>query len=187
MTKARTSGDVLRESRQKDSREKRAKVLSTVDNMRAEGDPITMLGVARAAGVSNWLVYQPEIKEYIENARKGQTRKAARGETGGPRASAAGLAVDLELARGEIRTLREERDHLKGVVRRSLGQQFDQAGTGDLITRVNELLAANRRLEDQLATVIAVRDELEQSLEAAMEEVATVRMAMTQIMRDANR
>ncbi|MEU1516182.1 hypothetical protein ABZ490_29275 [Streptomyces sp. NPDC005811] len=146
-----------------------------------------MLGVARAAGVSNWLVYQPEIKEYIENARKGQTRKAAQGEIGRPRASAAGLAVDLELARGEIRTLREERDHLKGVVRRNLGQQLDQAGTGDLIKRVNELLAANQRLEDQPATVTAVRDELGQSLEAAMEEVATVRMAMTQIMRDANR
>ena len=99
----------------------------------------------------------------------------------------AGAALYLELARGEIRTLREERDHLKGVVRRSLGQQLDQAGAGDLITRVNELLAANQRLEDQLATVTAVRDELEQSLEAAMEEVATVRMAMTQTMRDANR
>ncbi|MFH8492461.1 hypothetical protein [Streptomyces longisporoflavus] len=119
--------------------------------------------------------------------RASQARKVARDETGGTRASAVGLAVDLELARGEIRMLRQERDRLKEVVRRNLGQEPDKAGTGDLTTRVNELLTSNQRLEDELAKVTIAHDDLKQSLDAATEEVATVRMAMTQIMRDANR
>lgn len=58
MTKEpRTPAQVLLESRQKDSREKRAKVLAVVDTMKADGDPITFLTVAERAGVSNWLVY----------------------------------------------------------------------------------------------------------------------------------
>ncbi|MGW2541250.1 DUF6262 family protein [Kitasatospora sp. NPDC001574] len=131
--KKRTSGDVLRESRQRDSREKRSKVLAVVDDMKAKGDPISMLAVARAAGVSNWLVYQPQIKEYIEAARASQAKTEAKRKTSGTRASAASLAVDLELARAEIKDLREERDRLKAAVQRNLGQQLDQAH-GDLAT-----------------------------------------------------
>ncbi|MFF1738043.1 MULTISPECIES: DUF6262 family protein [unclassified Streptomyces] len=187
MTKARTRGDVLRESWQRDSREKRAKVISTVDIMKADGDPITMLGVARAAGVANWLVYQPEIREYIEGVRSAQGKENSRRRISGTRANAAGLAVDLELARAEVRTVRQERDRLKEAMRRNLGQQLDQAGVGDLTARINELLAANQQLEDQVAAANAERDKLETDLEAAVEEVATVRMAMQQVMRETNR
>jgi chromosome segregation ATPase len=187
MTKARTRGDVLRESRQRDSREKRAKVISTVDIMKANGDPITMLGVARAAGVSNWLVYQPEIREYIEGARSAQDKESSRRQTSGTGANAAGLAVDLRLAREEVRTVRQERDRLKEAMRRNLGQQLDQTGVGDLTARINELLAANQQLEDQISAVNAERVRLKTDLEAAVEEVATVRMAMQQVMRETNR
>jgi hypothetical protein len=37
-----------------------------------KGQPITFLGVAGAAGVSNWLVYAKGVREHIETARKGQ-------------------------------------------------------------------------------------------------------------------
>ncbi|MFZ3491765.1 DUF6262 family protein [Streptomyces sp. 5.8] len=187
MTDPRTRGDVLRAARQRDSREKRAKVIAAVDDMKFKGDPITMLAVARAAGVSNWLVYQPEIKEYIQNARKSQTRKAARDATSGARASAASLAVDLELARNELRAVRQERNQLREAMQRNLGHQLDQAGTVELTARVNALLAAKQELEDQLAGMTAERDQLAAAAESAAEEVATVRMAMAQLMRDTNR
>lgn len=184
MTTPRSRGDVLREARRRDSQEKRAKVLATVDSMAANGQDITMLGVARAAGVSNWLVYQPEIKEHIDKARKGQLSKAARGETGSRSASTASLAVDLELARAEIRNLRDERDKLKDVVRRNLGQQLDQAGSGDLKARLDEILAANHKLEERLSAAIKELKETQGKLVETELDLAGARAGITQMMRD---
>jgi hypothetical protein len=49
-----------------------------VDEMKSRGDPITFLGVAKAARVSNWLVYAEGVREHIEAARKSQTTTKAR-------------------------------------------------------------------------------------------------------------
>jgi len=38
--------------------------------MKAEDEPITLLGVAKSAGVSNWLVYAEGVREHIEAARR---------------------------------------------------------------------------------------------------------------------
>ncbi|MFD0443921.1 hypothetical protein ACFQ10_17980 [Streptomyces indonesiensis] len=72
MTAKRTPADVLREARKQDSLAKRTRVLAVVDEMKAKGEPITFLGVAKAAGVSNWLVYAEGVREHIEAARKSQ-------------------------------------------------------------------------------------------------------------------
>ncbi|WP_353850173.1 DUF6262 family protein [Streptomyces phaeoluteigriseus] len=113
MTAKRTPADVLREARKQDSLAKRAKVLAVVEDMKAQGEPMTFLGVARNAGVSNWLVYAEGVREHIEAARKGQKGTQRRERQSGTSVSAASLAVDLELARAELKRLREERDRLK--------------------------------------------------------------------------
>ncbi len=46
----------------------------------------------------------------------------------GTSASAASLTVDLELARAELKRIREERDRLRAKVQRGLGQQVAQSG-----------------------------------------------------------
>ncbi|MEV8312374.1 hypothetical protein AB0P36_35090 [Streptomyces flavidovirens] len=63
------------------------------------------------------------------------------------------MKTDLALARQEITALREERDKLKDAVRRQLGQQLDQVGTGELVARIDELSRQN-------AELTAERDEL---------------------------
>jgi hypothetical protein len=47
-------------------------VLAIVDAMVARGDAVTFAAVAKAAGVSNWLVYAEGVREHIEAARKKQ-------------------------------------------------------------------------------------------------------------------
>ncbi|MBB5159081.1 hypothetical protein [Saccharopolyspora phatthalungensis] len=84
--------------------------------------------MAKAAGVSNWLVYAEGVREHIEAARVSQQGVRRRERRSGASASAASLAVDLELARVELRTLRQERDRLKAKIQRSLGHQVEQAG-----------------------------------------------------------
>ncbi|MEU5200411.1 hypothetical protein AB0G86_41285 [Streptomyces scabiei] len=86
MSESRTPAQVLRDDRQKDSRTKRARVLSVVDQLIADEEPVTFTGVAR---VSHWLVYADGVREHIEAARQRQSR-AARGEARGQAKAPAG-------------------------------------------------------------------------------------------------
>lgn len=187
MTAPRTPAQVLLEARRRDSREKRARVLSTVDAMAARDETITFPGVARAAGVSTWLVYAEGIREHIEQARKTQSRTKAREKTSGSRASAASLATDLGLARAELAAVRQERDRLKDAVQRHLGQQLDQAGAKDLAARITELQAANKDLQDRLAASEADRQGLQEALHEAQDDLIAAREALRNMMRDNNR
>ncbi|MEN8654840.1 DUF6262 family protein [Streptomyces sp. 21So2-11] len=187
MSKTRTPAEVLLEARQKDSREKRAKVLAVVDEMKTKGDRITFLGVAKAAGVSNWLVYSEGVREHIEAARKGQDGTKSRQQSEGARASAASLATDLELTRAELRKVRADRDKLKGAVQRGLGQQVDQTGTADLIARIDELTAQLQQRDDGLMSVTAERDQLRTALAEAQDDLIAARTALRNMMRDQNR
>ncbi|MGW1666814.1 DUF6262 family protein, partial [Streptomyces microflavus] len=132
----RTPGDVLRESRRRDSVTKRAGVLAALDAMKASGEPITFAAVRHAAGVSSWLVYAEGVREHIEAAMRGQAKAERRARGAGASPSAASLATDLELVRAENKALRAERDRLKEAVRRSLGDRLDAVGTGELTERV---------------------------------------------------
>lgn len=187
MTSSRTPAQVLLESRRRDSQQKRTRVIATVNDMKAKGETITFLGVARAAGVSNWLVYSDGMREHIEEARMSQTRTTAREKTSGSRASAASLATDLELARAELSAVREERDRLKGAVQRHLGQQLHQSGAKGLAVRINELQAANKDLKEQLAASEADRQGLRDALQEAQDDLIGAREAMRNMMRDQNR
>ncbi|KUL69411.1 MULTISPECIES: DUF6262 family protein [unclassified Streptomyces] len=183
----RTPGDVLRETRKRDSQAKRAKVLATVDAMKAKGDPITFLAVARAAGVSNWLVYAEGVREHIEAAMKGQAKADRRTRQAGKDASAASLATDLALLRDENKALREERDSLKKAVQRSLGAQLDQVGAKELTARVNQLLAEAERLALERDEIRAERDELKRRLTDTEDDLAAARAAGKRMLKQINR
>ncbi|MGW4217397.1 DUF6262 family protein [Streptomyces bacillaris] len=188
MTKQpRKPAQVLLEARQKASREKRAKVLAVVDEMKSKGEPVTFLAVAKGAGVSNWLVYAEGVREHIEAARNAQGRVQANDRRGGGAATSASLSTDLELARVEVRSLREERDRLKAAVQRGLGQQVAQAGQADLVARIDELTAANQGLADQLAQAEAHRHSLQAVLTETQDDLAAARTALRNMMREQNR
>jgi hypothetical protein len=171
VTAKRRPADVLREARKRDSMAKRARVLAVVDDMKATGEPITFLGVARAAGVSNWLVYATGVRERIEAARKSQQGAQRRERQSGTSASSASLVVDLELARTELRNLRQERDRLKAKVQRGLGQQVEQAGNVELERRIRELGDELQQRDLELEASRSETQRLETELEAALDEV----------------
>jgi chromosome segregation ATPase len=180
----RRPADVLCEARTRDSLAKRTRVLAVVDDMKAAGEPITFLGVARAARVSNWLVYAAGVREHIEAARKGQQGIQRRERRSGTSASAASLAVDLELTRTELRRTRDERDRLKAKVQRGLGQQVYQSGSIELEKRIRELGDELQQRDAALARVRAERDELLGRLGEAEDTVAALRRSLKQMMRD---
>ncbi|MFE0771856.1 DUF6262 family protein [Streptomyces sp. NPDC058861] len=187
MTASRTPAQVLLESRRRDSQQKRARAISVVNAMKARGEAITFLGVAREAGVSNWLVYSAGVREHIEEARKGQARAKLRENTSGIQASTASLATDLQLARAELASVREERDRLKDAVQRHLGQQLQQTGAKELAARVNELQEGTKDLEKRLADSQAEVQGLRDALQEAQDDLIAAREAMRGMMREQNR
>jgi hypothetical protein len=161
---------------------KRARVLSVVDQLVAENEPVTFTGVARAANVSHWLVYVEGVREHIEAARRRQGRAAA----SGARASAkepAGGKLEKQLLREDNRRLREEVGRLKAAVRRSLGQQLDQFGAADLGTRVDELTAENQRLQAERDDALACVKDLTEQLSELQDELASARISLRRMIR----
>jgi predicted RNase H-like nuclease (RuvC/YqgF family) len=183
MSGPRKPADVLAESRRRDSRTKRQRVLATVDQMLAQGEPVTFAAVARTAGVSNWLVYADGVREHIEQARAQQASRPAHERLTRATTSSASIRTDLELARAEIQALREERDHLKGIVQRGLGQQLEQVASKDLITRVDELTTHNHDLTARLDQVQAENNDLQRRLREAEDDVAAARSNLRRMIR----
>ncbi|MGW3983560.1 DUF6262 family protein [Streptomyces mirabilis] len=186
MNAKRTPAEVLAESRRRDSRLKRAKVLETVEEMTGRGDPVTFAAVAKAARVSNWLVYAEGVREHIEAARGQQAARDRRSPSTGTGASTTGLKTDLALARQEITSLRTERDKLTDALRRQLGQQLDQAPSQDLITRISELTKQNQQLITERDTLERTNTALEGQLAEAEEDLAAARTSLRQMMRTGN-
>ncbi|GAA1563170.1 hypothetical protein GCM10009827_100910 [Dactylosporangium maewongense] len=185
MSQPRTPAQVLRDARQKDSRDKRGRVLSTVDRLLADNEPITFTGVARAANVSHWLVYAAGMREHIDAARRRQTR-ATTNDTRAATIAPAGWKVEQQLLQQDNRRLREEVDRLKTAIRRNLGQQLDQLGAADLSTRVNELTALNQRLQSDLERAQALITDLTGQLNEAHDDLAAARTSIRQLIRVEN-
>jgi len=76
-TTPRTPAQALLESRQKDSREKRAAVEQQLFAMLTDGDPITYIKVARRAKVSTWLVYSQGTREKNQRGHQQATTTQA--------------------------------------------------------------------------------------------------------------
>jgi len=187
MTVPRTPAEVLAESRRRDSRTKRQRVLAVVEQLLSQGDPVTFAAVARIAGVSNWLVYADGVREHIEKARAQQASRPARDRQSGGTASTASLRTDLELSRTEIRALREERDKLRAALQRSLGQQLDQVTTKDLVARIDELTSHNHVLSTQLQQVQQENVRLQQRLQETEDDLAAARTSLRRMIRDESR
>lgn len=186
MSQPRTPAEVLLEARQKASLKKRSKVLAVVEEMLTNNQPITFAAVHRAAGVSNWLVYAPGVREHIERAQRRQEGQPRRDTESGMTATDAGLKTDLALARAEITRLRSERDQLQAAVQRHLGHQLEQHGAADLVDRINELTAANHNLTEQLSSTQQANADLRNNLTEALDDLAAARRSLRKMIRAEN-
>ncbi|WP_405470433.1 hypothetical protein [Streptomyces anulatus] len=183
----RRPADVLREARRKDSQVKRARVFARVDEMKAAGQAITCTSVARAAEVSVWLVYQPEIKQYIERARSQQELARDHSAEAGTVVSQGSLAVDLQLARSELKAVLKERDELRDALRRKLGQQLEKSATEDVVVRVNTLEETLRRREKEFGVLQAERNRLQEELSRLQDDLIASQEARRRLLQQVNR
>ncbi|MFL0295001.1 DUF6262 family protein [Mycobacterium sp. SMC-18] len=179
----RTPAEVLLESRRAASVRKRDNVFRTVDEMKRSGAEITFASVARHAGVSSWLVYQDGVREYVVAAREHQAAQPAEDRRAGRAASDASLRTDLELAKQDNQRLRAELAQLKVVVRERLGQRLEVESSQTLRNRVDELVEANHRLQQEnLRSADQIR-ELGAKLAAKEDDLAAARTSLRRMIK----
>lgn len=173
----------LAQARRRASLDKRQRALTALTTLEQQGKKITHAAVARTAGVSTWLTYTEGIREHIEAAQQRQhpTTPCAR-----TRSTTATLRTELELARQEIRTLREDRDRMRQAIQHQLGQQLDALDTRHLTERVDALTRNNQRLEDSLQQATDDNHRLHARVGTLETDLAAARTSLRRMIREEN-
>lgn len=180
---ARRRTEALQAARQRDSQTKRAHVRVTIEEMLLTGDPVTFTTVARAARVSTWLVYSEGVREHIQAAIQQQSAEPDDRRPDDP-ASIASLRTDLAIAREEIARLRADNTKLRHNTQRLLGQQLDQVTNGELLARVDELVAENNSLTEKLRASTQDNSNLRKQITELEEDTAAARTALRRMIRE---
>lgn len=188
-TPGQSRAAALKAARAKDSQLKRQRALAALDALEATGAPVTFAAVAKAAGVSTWLVYAEGIREHVEAARRRQAQHGAAPAptASGTHATSASLRTDLTIARDQIKMLRAERDTLLQRLRLQLGAEIEAPDRAHLTARVADLEALNRRL-------VAERDARTIEVDAAKarvteleDELCAARESLRRVIKSQNR
>jgi hypothetical protein len=180
----------LKAARAKDSELKRRRALAALEALEASGALITFTAVAKAAGVSTWLVYASGIREHIDAARH---RQAHHGGAPAPTPSAKrtttsdSLRTDLAIAREQIKTLRAERDKLQQRLRLQLGAELEAPDRADLTARVADLEAINRQLVAERDARATEADTAKSRVNELEDELCAARESLRRVIKAQNR
>lgn len=178
----------LKAARAKDSELKRRRALTALEAMEASGASITFTAVANAAGVSTWLVYAEGIREHIEAARGRQANDCpAPTPSGKHTTTPASLRTDLAIARGQIKTLRAERDKLQHRLRLQLGAEIEGPDRARLTARVADLEALNRRLVAERDARTIESDTAKRHVAELEDELSAARESLRSVIKSQNR
>ncbi|WEB41852.1 DUF6262 family protein [Streptomyces yunnanensis] len=187
MTAREARAAALKAARERDSKDKRRRVLEVLESLQRAGTKITFARVAKEAGVSNWLAYSPGLREPIETARQRQEElgiEATADAVPPPsRVSSASLKTDLALAQQQIKELREERNRLRERLRLQLGAELDRTDGQELVARVSELSRENAELGRQAQQAQADNRTLRTTIESLEDDLTAARQSLRKMMR----
>jgi hypothetical protein len=150
-----TSVRSMLDGRRDDSMRRRQRVLATLDQAAAAGDPITTSGIARAAGVDRTFLYRH--RDLMEKIHALQADPVP-GEHVGPTVTRASLQADLLAAHERAARLNARIHQLEKRLSEALGEHtWRESGLGapaDIDTlhqRIGQLEQRNLDLQHQLA------------------------------------
>ena len=186
------NASALTACRRADSKAKREEVRRVIAQQQANGIRVTYAGVARAAGVSLWLVKADGVRQLADTAIQQQLQDPARARAAsrvvpeGQPVSLRGLRVDLELSRAELREVRRERDELKDRMRLHLGVMLEGSQRAELVDRIEELSQLVRVKNGDLSQQQGRIVELEAAVVALEDDLIAARAANRELMRLSN-
>ncbi|MDH6107787.1 FtsZ-binding cell division protein ZapB [Kitasatospora sp. MAP12-15] len=178
----------LAQARARISADKRQRALDAITTLERDNHPVTHTTVARTARVSTWLTYTDPIRPHIQAAQHRQAARAIPTQpatTPAPSTTAA-PRTELELARQEIKQLRQDRDQARTAVRHQLGRQLDALSTHDLTARVDELTHHNHQLADQLQQATSHNTALQERVTTLEDDLTAARTSLRRMIRNEN-
>lgn len=187
MTAHEARAAALKAARERDSQDKRRRVLEVLDSLQRTGTKITFAKIAKEAGVSTWLTYSPGVREHIEAARQRQKdlgiEATADAVPAPSRVSNASLKTDLVLAQRQIKEIREDRNRLRERLRLQLGTELNHSDVSELAGRVDELNRANAALTKDLQQAQADNKALRATIECLEDDLSAARKSLRKMMR----
>lgn len=180
----------LKVARAEDSERKRQRALAAIEALEASGASVTFTAVAKAAGVSTWLVYADGIREHIDAARRRQADHDLTPHPPAPskhRTTPASLRTDLAIARDQIKTLRTERDKLQQRLRLQLGAEIEGPDRAHLTARVADLEAVNRQLVAERDARTVEADAAKRRVTELEDELCAARESLRRVIKTQNR
>ncbi|MFB6843994.1 DUF6262 family protein [Streptomyces sp. NPDC056373] len=187
MTAREARAAALKAARERDSQDKRRRVLEVLDSMQRTGTKITFARVAKEAGVSNWLAYSPGLREPIEAARRRQEELGVEATADAvppqSRVSNASLKTDLALAQQQVKELREERNRLRERLRLQLGTELNHTEASELTMRLDELSRENLALTKEIQQTQADNRTLRTTIENLEDDLTAARQSLRKMIR----
>ena len=180
----------LKAARANDSELTRRRALAALEALEASGASITFTTVAKAAGVSTWLVYAEGIREHIDAARRRQAHHSADPAptpSGEHTTTSDSLRTDLAIAQEQIKTLRAERDKLQQRLRLQLGAELEAPDRAHLTARVADLETINRRLVAERDARAIEADTANRRVAELEDELSAARESLRRVIKSHNR
>lgn len=153
-----------------DSQRRRTAVLKAIETQTQNGQPVTVAAVARAAGVSTWLIYNvPDLLAAVRRAPATEPHATTAGNnrTGNSGPSPASLHNELALLNARFTKVTAERDRLKKALKARIGEQLELETPAELQAHISVLERSLKRarldLMEAETTHNFLRDELEES------------------------
>jgi len=152
--------------------------------MKRDGTPVTFAAVARAAKVSQWLVYAEGVREYIDSARIAQAAETRIEHTHGRSVSSSSIRTDLALVRQDNGRLRTELVRLRRALQDRLGAELESQSSQSLRQRIDELRAANTRLQTDNLELTKRLAEVTEEARLNEEDLAAARASLRKMLRN---
>jgi flagellar biosynthesis chaperone FliJ len=154
-------------AKKKESKEKHVRVRKAAAKLLKSPELLTVSSVARAAGVSRWLIYNtPELKTAVTRAAAQQRAAWAQGQEQ-PGMTPKGAVTELLRLQERLATVTRQRDDYKRAVHTNLAEALAGRTPEQMASYINELeneLTAERESTDRARTAISV-------LEARVEDL----------------
>lgn len=154
-------------AKKKESKTKQARVRNAATKLINGSEMLTVSSVARAAGVSRWLIYNtPELKTAVARAAAQQRGLWAQGheQTG---MTPKGAVTELLRLQERLATVTRQRDHYKRAVNTNLAEALAGRTPAQMAAYITELeteLSTERQGTDRARTAISL-------LEAQIEDL----------------
>jgi Zn-dependent oligopeptidase len=154
-------------AKKKESKTHHARVRKAASKLVNGTELLTVSSVARAAGVSRWLIYNtPELKTAVTRAAAQQRATWAQGHEEA-RMTPRGAVTELLRLQERLATVTRQRDHYKRAVNTNLVEALAGRTPEQMASYINELetqLSTERQSADQARTAISL-------LEAQVEDL----------------